>query len=63
MPVEQPKPAGAWGRQVRNVHDDYVELFGRAPGDVAAVAVMTDTDNSRTACVSQFGDVYFSEAD
>ena len=63
VPVGQSEPAGAWGRQVRNIHDDYVELFGRAPRNVAAVAVMTDTDNSRTACVSHFGDIYFSEAD
>jgi len=63
VPVERPEPASAWGQQVRNVHDDYIELFGRAPRDVAAVAVMTDTDNSRTECVSRFGDIYFSEAD
>ena len=63
VPVERPESASAWGRQVRNVHDDYVDLFGRAPRNVAAVAVMTDTDNSRTACVSHFGDIYFSEAD
>ena len=63
VPVELPEPASAWGRQVRNVHDDYVDLFGRAPRNVAAVAVMTDTDNSRTECVSHFGDIYFSEAD
>ena len=63
VPVEGPAPAGAWGRQVRNVRDDYVELFGRAPRDVEAIAVMTDTDNSRTECVSRFGDIYFTEAE
>ena len=51
----------AWGQHVRNVRADYVELFGTEPRNVAAVALMTDTDNSRTACVSYFGDIYFSE--
>ena len=62
VPLERGEPAGGWGRQVRNIRDDYVDLFGRAPPNVAAVAVMTDTDNSRTECVSHFGDIYFSEA-
>jgi len=61
VPLEQPEPADAWAQQTRNVHDDYVALFGHAPRDVAAVAVMTDTDNSRTECVSHFGDIYFSD--
>ena len=60
--VERPETDSGWGQQVRNVHDDYLELFGSAPRDVVAVAVMTDTDNSRTECVSRFGDIYFSEA-
>ena len=50
-----------WGRHVRNVHDDYVDLFGSQPRDVDAVGVMTDTDNSGTECVSHFGDLYFSD--
>ena len=63
VPVEEPESASGWGWQVRNVHDDYVDLFGGALRNVAAVAVMTDTDNSRTECVSHFGDIYFSGSD
>ena len=63
VPLERPESADAWGQQTRNVRDDYVELFGHAPRDVTAGAVMTDTDNSQTECVSHFGDIYFSEAD
>ena len=51
-----------WGRYTRDVRADYLALFGREAKDVAAVAVMTDTDNSQTECVSYFGDIYFSEA-
>lgn len=62
VPLEGPGRAGrVWGQHVRDVRADYVELFGHQSTHVAAIAVMTDTDNSRTACVSFFGDIYFSE--
>ena len=62
IPLAQPNPSrNEWRGQVRNVRTDYLALFGRAPKNIAGIAVMTDTDNSRTACVSHFGDIYFSE--
>jgi len=51
----------SWRQQRRDVRRDYQDLFGRAPRDVAGVAVMTDTDNSGTECVSYFGDISFGE--
>ena len=63
VPLSWPREPGlTWDRRVRNVHADYIALFGETPRTVAAVAVMTDTDNSATECVSHFGDIYFSEA-
>ena len=63
VPLTGPERTGrAWGTHVRNVRADYLELFGKHSRNVAAVAVMTDTDNSRTECVSYFGDIQFSEA-
>ena len=62
LPLAGPERTGrTWGQHVRNVRTDYVELFGKTPGNVAAVALMTDTDNSRTDCVSYFGDISFSQ--
>jgi hypothetical protein len=62
VPLSGPERNGrAWGRHVRNVRADYGELFGGEPQNVAAVAVMTDTDNSRTECVSYYGDIAFTE--
>jgi len=55
------EPDLTWDRHVRNVRADYAAVFGKEPGPVAAVAVMTDTDNSGTECVSHFGDISFSE--
>lgn len=62
VPLAGPQRDGlGWDRLVRNVRADYVDLFGHAPKRVTAVALMTDTDNSATQCVSYFGDIYFSE--
>jgi hypothetical protein len=69
LPVLPGAPGGAsareqdgWDRHRRDVRADYIRLFGRAPKRVAGVAVMTDTDNTETACVSHFGDISFSES-
>ena len=51
-----------WRRPVRNVRADYLDLFGKEPGAVSGVAIMSDTDNSGTECVSFFGDIYFSDS-
>ncbi len=51
-----------WVHHRRDVRADYAALFGREADTVAGVAVMTDTDNSGTACVSHFGDIAFLES-
>ena len=65
-PIASPGPGGAaadgWVRHRRDMRADYLELFGREPGTVSGVAVMTDTDNTGTACVSYFGDIAFLES-
>ena len=53
--------AQGWERVSRDVHADYVTLFGREPADVKAVAVMSDSDNSAAECTSYFGDIRFSD--
>jgi hypothetical protein len=69
LPVEPVTVGGAgvtdddgWVHHRRDVRADYAALFGREADTVAGVAVMTDTDNSGTACVSHFGDIAFSES-
>ena len=61
LPMRQRRGSDGWSREVRNLREDYVALFGREPRAVAGVAVMTDTDNSGTSCTSHFGDIRFSE--
>jgi hypothetical protein len=52
--------AGHWFSERRDVRKDYQHLFGEDALRADAVAVMTDTDNSGTAAVAYYGDIYFS---
>lgn len=37
---------GEWVEEERNIYDDYKRAFGRPPGRVGAIALVTDTDNT-----------------
>jgi hypothetical protein len=49
--------AGRWIGEDRDVVQDFTELYGRRPAVVTGVAIMADTDNTRTATVAWFDDV------
>jgi len=51
---------GKWVTLQRNVAKDYRQLFGKAPGKVDAVAIMSDTDNSGKEALAWYGDIWFS---
>ena len=62
-------PPGLWVYEKRNVYQDFIELFGDKGNHKAneaayrfidAVAIMTDTDNSRLQATAYYGDIYFS---
>lgn len=42
--------------------DDYKRAFGRAPGRITAIAIMTDTDNTGAAVEAYYGDIRFVSA-
>ncbi len=48
---------GNWQTVRRNLADDYRKAFGVEPGPVIGVAVMTDTDNTRTKAVGEYADI------
>jgi hypothetical protein len=52
--------AGRWIGEERDVVRDFTDLFGRRPSAVTGVAIMADTDNTRTATVAWFDDVQAS---
>ncbi|MEF8792692.1 DUF3047 domain-containing protein [Thiohalorhabdus sp.] len=51
---------GRWHRERRDVAADYRALFGGEAGEVDAVAVMTDTDNTGKRVTAFYGDIHFS---
>lgn len=51
---------GRWVDERRDVLADYRRLFGAEPGDVDAVAIMTDTDNTGLSATAWYGDIWFS---
>lgn len=55
-----PEHAGRWINESRNVLEDYRRLFGEEPGNVDAVAIMTDTDNTGNTAKAWYGDIWFS---
>ncbi|WP_339641752.1 DUF3047 domain-containing protein [uncultured Porticoccus sp.] len=51
-----------WVQEQRDVLADYRRLFGEDPGEIAAVALMTDTDNTGLSARAWYGDIWFSAA-
>ena len=50
-----------WQRYHRHVADDYVALFGRPAPRVGKIALMVDSDDTRTEAEAFVGDVFFSQ--
>ena len=53
-------PTGVWLNEKRNVYEDLKLVFGEEITSVDAVAVMTDTDDSNSAALSYYADIFFS---
>ena len=52
--------AGQWLAERRNVRADFKALFGKDVRYVDAVAIMSDTDNTKGSAVAYYGDVTFA---
>jgi hypothetical protein len=50
---------GQWVQLRRNVLEDYRRIFGEEPGDIVAVGVMTDSDDTRQQARALYGDITF----
>lgn len=49
--------AGVWRNEQRNYVNDYLNFFHKAPPNKMDVAVMTDTDNTKTEATAWYGDI------
>ncbi len=50
---------GAWQEVARNVLEDYRRAFGEEPPPVAAIAILTDSDNTGEDARGYYGDISF----
>lgn len=48
---------GRWRHYRRNVVEDYRRAFGEDPGDIVAVGVLTDSDNTQQSARALYGDI------
>jgi len=46
---------GQWQQHRRDVQADFRLAFGEEPGPISSVALMTDTDNTRTRLTAWYG--------
>ena len=50
-----------WLDYKRKVHTDFEKAFGESPGKLLSVAIMTDSDNTKTQTAAAYGKVFFGE--
>jgi len=48
-----------WIVEEKNVYEDYKKIFGNEPPMIAAVGIMTDTDDTEESGLSFYGDIVF----
>ena len=53
--------AGSWVSEDRNIYEDYKRAFGEEPPRLGAVAVMTDTDDTKDEVTAWYGDISLAE--
>lgn len=53
---------GAWQALRRNVRDDFRRAFDEEPGELTAVGVLTDSDNTDGHAEAWYGDIRFEPA-
>jgi len=55
------KHVGQWVEQKVNILEDYKRVFGETPMKITAVAIMTDTDNTKESATAYYGDIKFTK--
>lgn len=57
-----PSKLDQWLDYERNIRADYQRAFGEAPGALVGIAIMTDSDNTRSTARAWYGPVSFAPA-
>ena len=53
---------GQWQEVTRNIVEDYKRAFGKYPGPITSIGIMTDTDNTGDNVHAWYGDIEFRGA-
>ena len=48
---------GQWHKHQRDLAADYMRAYGEAPGEVIGIALLTDTDNTKSETRAFYGDI------
>ena len=48
---------GSWHKHQRDLAADYKRAYGEAPGEVIGIALLTDTDNTKSEARAIYGDI------
>ena len=62
VPGEEER-VGQWVQFRRNVLEDYRRIFGEEPGNIVAVGVLTDSDDTGQQARALYGDITFLRAE
>ena len=54
------KETGEWIQEMRNVGQDYEQIFGEKAPAVGGVSLLIDSDHTQSSSESFFGEIYFS---
>ena len=54
---------GEWITHSQNIFEDYKTAFGEDPPRINGIAIMTDTDNTKSNAIAFYGDIVFRKAD
>jgi hypothetical protein len=57
-----PRRLNRWLEYERDIRADYVRVFGEQPGALIGIAIMTDSDNTRSRAQAWYGPVRFVPA-
>ncbi|MFT4941872.1 MAG: hypothetical protein ACI88A_004943 [Paraglaciecola sp.] len=61
LAVRGAEDASGWVTEKRNIKADLQKLFGKEIRYIKAIAIMTDTDNSKSSAISYYSDIWLSE--
>lgn len=51
--------SGDWKIEIQNIYEDYKKAFGEEPPSITGVAIMTDSDDTKSKAEAYYGDIIF----